>query len=385
MSAWLERTSTHSRAAGFALAIGLLSAGFGSGGCAEIIGLEQREGSAGVRDTETETLTSEQCIDYCDVVMDACVDENAVYETRQGCIDVCNHLEPGEESEESTEGQDTVACRADQAKFAGNGAPDEFCPSAGPSGGESCGGACPAYCELLRGACVSDFETLASCEETCENIPDGRTFNINDFQQGDTVQCRLIQLTAAFQDEARCSRATFVADEVCVEAEAAELSCEAYCRNVMGACTDENAQYESEDQCLALCDIFEEGVLGDSKGNTLACRTYHAEAALSGPDTHCPHAGPTGASVCHDAETPGACPIYCELEARHCNTDDPLSECIEECATQFEDEGGASGRGYAVATAEDNDDLLCRFLQLSRAAEGDASACQQVDGDVSCP
>ena len=66
-------------------------------------------------------------------------------------------------------------------------------------------------------------------------------------------------------------------------------------------CTGANAQYRDLADCLAFCGAvgWPEGAAGAMAGNNLNCRIYHGGApAVSQPDLHCPHAGPTGADVC---------------------------------------------------------------------------------------
>jgi hypothetical protein len=78
-------------------------------------------------------------------------------------------------------------------------------------------------------------------------------------------------------------------------------SCAAYCTQIQTNCTGDNAQYESEADCLAYCDEVDwpAGVDGEMSGNTLACRIYHSGVPAAGaPIPHCPHGGPTGDTVC---------------------------------------------------------------------------------------
>ena len=79
-------------------------------------------------------------------------------------------------------------------------------------------------------------------------------------------------------------------------------ACSDYCTDIMATCTGDNAQYASNDECLSSCSGFSTaGADGDTSGDTLQCRVYHAGAAESDPATHCSHAGPTGGGVCVSA------------------------------------------------------------------------------------
>jgi hypothetical protein len=77
--------------------------------------------------------------------------------------------------------------------------------------------------------------------------------------------------------------------------------CADYCATLDMNCTGANAQYASSAECVSYCMAsgWPEGTVGDMAGNTIQCRIYHGGApAAADPDTHCHHAGPSGAGVC---------------------------------------------------------------------------------------
>jgi hypothetical protein len=51
----------------------------------------------------------------------------------------------------------------------------------------------------------------------------------------------------------------------------------------------------------------------------------------------------------------------------------------------FADSGADGKMKYNVREAGSEDDLSCRFLQLSRAAEGDETACGKAGIESPCP
>lgn len=367
------------------LGVSLLFAGLGlGGGCADIVGIQKRAGGDQVYDTvQKDKLTTPECIEYCDVVMEACKAEDAVYTTRVTCLDVCNSLDPGDEAE--PEGN-TVACRKRQATIAlQTEAPAEFCPSAGPASGETCGNDCDSWCTLLEAACPDDFGALADCKKSCAALADAGPFNIDDYYTGDSLQCRLIHVSAALADPSHCAHAAFVATDKCIDEEAVDApSCDVYCRNVMAACTGADAQYESMEQCRGSCAAFPVGDIEDTTGNTLGCRQYHAEAALAQAVPHCPHAGPTGAGMCEDSAHPGACDAYCLMRQAGCEGEG-RDVCRTACQTAFAGDGADDMDPYTVAKAEDADGLSCRILYLSRALGGDAAACDHAGALEPCP
>lgn len=82
-------------------------------------------------------------------------------------------------------------------------------------------------------------------------------------------------------------------------------SCAAYCAQITTNCSADNAQYESEADCVSYCEEVDwpEGEEGAQSGNTLACRIYHSGApAMGAPQVHCGHGGPTGDTVCGNVD-----------------------------------------------------------------------------------
>jgi hypothetical protein len=81
---------------------------------------------------------------------------------------------------------------------------------------------------------------------------------------------------------------------------AAASPCQQFCGGVQTICTAGNQQWSDAAACEIDCNTWPLGTFGDSTGNSLACRGYHLNAAMTSgqPEVHCPHAGPTGGGVC---------------------------------------------------------------------------------------
>jgi hypothetical protein len=90
-------------------------------------------------------------------------------------------------------------------------------------------------------------------------------------------------------------------------------SCAAYCTTIMQNCTGANQQFTNIMNCRQSCKTYPVGALADRSGDTLGCRVYHAGAAAADPNTHCPHAGPSGDGVCG-----AVCDGYCQLAETYC-------------------------------------------------------------------
>jgi hypothetical protein len=78
------------------------------------------------------------------------------------------------------------------------------------------------------------------------------------------------------------------------------MDCAGYCAQTAANCTGANAQYDDTAECMAYCTAsgWPAGTANAMSGNTIACRIYHGGVAATDPVTHCPHAGPSGGSVC---------------------------------------------------------------------------------------
>src|SRR5688572_29391104 len=111
-------------------------------GCESIVGIEDRTYDLG---KDGAVGPSQQCVDYCDAVMENCKGEFAVYSGMDTCLGVCSQLPPGDSIEPGS--GNTVACRAAQAVLAGStDEPEDHCPRAGPGGAGQCGSDCESYC-----------------------------------------------------------------------------------------------------------------------------------------------------------------------------------------------------------------------------------------------
>jgi hypothetical protein len=138
-------------------------------------------------------------------------------------------------------------------------------------------------------------------------------------------------------------------------------SCEQYCADITAACVGEVKQYFDLEECLASCAQFPPGRPGDQTGDSLACRAYHAQLAVSDPDPHCYHAGPSGNGVCGDP-----CDGYCDIMLAVCPAefaDD--AACMTACAEL------PDPRPYSTQESR-TDTVACRLFHATRAAVDDA-------------
>jgi hypothetical protein len=156
----------------------------------------------------------------------------------------------------------------------------------------------------------------------------------------------------------------------------APLSCAGYCTSIMAACTGDEAQYQSQAECLTACAFFPPDTA--TTGDTLGCRTYHAGLAVTAPNPHCWHAGPFGSGVCG-----GSCEDFCLLAVSYCSPDAgytgappyaSITDCTATCANYASitpDAGSDSGvfpSAYnATGTGDNGNTLECREYHLGNA------------------
>jgi hypothetical protein len=140
--------------------------------------------------------TPPTCEAYCDSVMSACAGNEAVYVSQSVCLAVCARFEPGEAAEPTG---NTLACRALHATLAEHD-PARECSAAGPGGGDRCGSDCEAYCALFSRICpelAAEQASVADCRASCAGLVDQPNLDLTRDHGGDTVECRLVHVSAA--------------------------------------------------------------------------------------------------------------------------------------------------------------------------------------------
>lgn len=353
-------------------------------------------GCQSIADIEERTLGP--CGEFCDTVMANCTGDNQVYDTRQKCMALCEMMPPGDTVEPGR--TNTVECRLREARQAGIAVEEEVnrhCRSAGPESID-CGGACESYCTLFKGACGQDqCGSHTGCVRACSALLDRKAWDLQEDHDGDTLQCRLVHLeNASIQPKQHCGHSQIIAptafcnwtiDEGMSDTppRPEEPSCEDYCRLVGVACQDENAIYESPEQCEAVCEHFDPGEFTDKIENTRGCRIYHSHNSLCLPAGHCSHASISGDGHCGPLAT-GNCESYCTLGRSICQAEfdaafSDAEECMDACSELDGYEGDAK---YFVSKGRAGGNTLhCRFLALTRAALDDTE-CAAAFGASPC-
>ena len=191
--------------------------------------------------------------------------------------------------------------------LAGCGDDDAMGTDAGPGaadasggGGDAAGGAptCEEYCTTYLDHCndtLSEFSTMSECVSYCQTVA-GWQPGIRGATSGNTIACRLYHAggPAMSDPTTHCPHAGPSGEGVCGQ------PCDGYCELALRNCTGVNMLYADLPACMASCAMFPAtGNGGDTSGDTVQCRIYHAGTPASeNPAMHCPHAGPTGAGIC---------------------------------------------------------------------------------------
>src|SRR5262249_48312659 len=128
------------------------------------------------------------------------------YTSMAVCKSICTQIEPGTSTDMN---KDTIGCRAQHAKTA-NVEPVTECPIAGPLGGGVCTntGACTTFCvldlALCAGATAPDggpnapYKSTQECATACAGFKVDQGVGDIQEQSGDTFNCRLYHLEAAY-------------------------------------------------------------------------------------------------------------------------------------------------------------------------------------------
>jgi hypothetical protein len=395
--------------------------------------------------------SADLCETYCNAVTQNCTGKYAVYlpDDKDGdglpddCMSVCKRLPAGSGPNDKT---NTVSCRLTNALLAASEPTEVACAGAGPGGNMVCGNTCQTYCKLRADICgaseLAQDVNLERCMQECPALELGDIYVADPMSKVDTLQCRLNHLVFASRSPEdavnHCWHTTVIpkrgsleggalANPPCADQRGAPGDCDKYCRLVAYSCTGVNQVYESEGQCLSVCKTFPLGTAeqtGDQEGeNTVACRRYHAYAALEGADYHCPHAGPAGDGHCGLPVAENNCFSYCRILKHACTTrfyttflpgqpqpaalpqnadDEDLGSCMDSCLPvpgSAKDSRYSVQRAQLVDTSDDTDPagdkgdvVQCRLFHAIRALGGNSgqspapSECAAAFGDgVTCP
>jgi len=250
-------------------------------------------------------LCGSYCEAYCNMSLTKCTAASgypgmgaAVLNNYAECMAICPAFPLGDVFVDTT--VNSLACRLYHSQAAIVTGLYIHCTHASPNGNNYCGVPCEAYCSIVNNSCAASdpaFASNAACQTYCDLNMQGFEGNWND-TGGDTVGCRIYHADAFLALGApHCSHASASGGNTCGS------WCQVYCDLIDENCVGNNLQYNGTSDCMTHCAGFSTaGNPGDTAGNTVQCRIYHAGVAgldpATNPQIHCPHAGPTGGGVC---------------------------------------------------------------------------------------
>lgn len=155
--------------------------------------------------------TGPSCETYCSAFEDTCSSLEDDYSSQRACVDYCNNGAAWPTGEDGDLSGNSIACRTYHAGAASEaeGAGRQFhCRHSGITGDSICGSLCENYCFLMDQICTGEnaqYADFEACTEQCQGVG-----NITGIPQdglpndttGDSVQCRMYHVSAAFFTEA---------------------------------------------------------------------------------------------------------------------------------------------------------------------------------------
>jgi hypothetical protein len=188
------------------------------------------------------------------------------------------------------------------------------------SNANACGSVSDGYCDVLIGECgganaasngiPSMITNVATCKQygaanmnaiTATNYAAGGGWNATG---GDTTFCRTYHAAVAAAQTDPATKATHCRHASPSGGGACGSYCDVYCdlfqQNCNNASSTLYSVYPNRAACMTACGNFPaDGAPGDTSGNTVNCRIYHAAAeAFLADQVHCEHAQETPTAPC---------------------------------------------------------------------------------------
>ena len=162
--------------------------------------------------------------------------------------------------------------------------------------------------------------------------------------------------------------------------------CRQYCDDIMTFCTGNVRQYIDTPQCLKVCALYPEGVVGGQEANSGSCRMKYAGkaryAAGSERDAYCRKAGPGSDGTC------GAiCEGFCTLMMPTCTVARTppyffatMDACLSTCRALHDNPP------YTVSDGAlpDTNDAQCRLFHATSAVMDPEEHCEHAMGVTMC-
>ncbi len=203
---------------------------------------------------------------------------------------------------------------------------------------------CKAYCALAKSVCTGTSQLYAT-DDTCYGICKHLDAGDPNEPTGDTVACRMNQLSLAKQTDEPGGEADYCAHAGPATNGACAPNCVSYCALYSAVCNGPDAPNSAPiepDDCVTACAGLEDTQSFDVNANyyndTLECRFVHTSAATIDPVTHCEHAALPAAGPCLGMDPTMVvpdCDSFCHLELTECTgvlqAYESTQQCLDVC------------------------------------------------------
>lgn len=228
------------------------------------------------------------CENYCAYTGESC---STLYADDAACMTACAAFDDTGPVNART--GDSVQCRITLGALAA--ADDTACAHAAEDGGAVCRDpySCAEYCGTVTATCTganAHYADVDTCMAYCETAAAWDAGFAGELDTN-TISCRTLHAGLAAADaDAHCPHASPAGGGVC------GTWCDVYCDITANNCTGGNELFATAEECATACALYADtGAPGDTSGDTVQCRIYHAGLALGGvAATHCGHADTDG-------------------------------------------------------------------------------------------
>ena len=282
------------------------------------------------------------------------------------CMQAFANIDPGTLADEN---KNTLGCRMKYLNTS--------CRFAGPTGGGRCGSVLENVCNISTTTCngtvESSYPNYADCVTGLSSI--GAQWGSAQGSNADgenSLECRVYHAIVSMKFGATHCGHYNLTSPACPLSSVVKPNSTTYCQTLQYNCNGTGVtQFGSEAICSATAMGYPTSLTDSAVAintNTLGCRQYHAQAALSDPTLHCKHAGPSGGGVCGTSSQ-----AWGNMANKACN-DTSVSLLAVTLGAAIDTVVAPGSAPYSVLEASGNTQA-CRIYHLSVAAIDPATHC----------
>ncbi|CAN5671145.1 hypothetical protein BH09MYX1_BH09MYX1_60960 [soil metagenome] len=149
-----------------------------------------------------------------------------------------------------------------------------------------------------------------------------------------------------------------------------EVSCPAYCENIMATCTGIDAQFPDIATCNRFCVVYPLGELAKPDEDSIACRLTEVSNAKENTDAAKKHTDCVNAGISSSCGNDGQCVSYCKANIALCTGTNAAYPSAPDCETACK-AWGQSFDGQLLNSVGDS--LQCRTYHLELSQTGNTA------------